>query len=389
MKIGIDVNCLLFDHSGIGHYTRNLVENLLLIDKSNQYFLYADNFLRKRAERQAELAALVDHTHGRGKIVVLPLPPKIKEFLLGTPYPLKNLIRQDLDVYFAPHFTGIAQNGFTKTVVTVHDVIFLKHPEYWAGNLGRYYARRVKIAVQNAKKIIVDSEATKKDLIELLNVPENKIKVVYLGSSDKFKSFNRITEKDIILQKTSQYLDPRYQYILSVGTIEPRKNFEAIVRAFALLPLQIKNRYRIALIGSNGWKNEALSQIIYDSNLKEKVVFPGFIPDTDLPYIYNRADVFVYPSLAEGFGLPVLEAMASGLPVITSNNSSLPEVVEKAGLLVNPQDEKEIAAALKTLILKPKLAQKLSRLGLEQAKKFSWEKTAKQTLKILEETAKK
>ena len=383
MKIGIDVNSILFDQSGIGHYSLNIVKNLLLVDTANEYVLCADNFLQKKLERQKILQSLVKNAKNhKVSVKIIPLPPKVKDWLIGTPYFYPNLVQEKFDIYFSPHFTTTPKNGFSQTVTTIHDVIFLKNPEYWPAALSRYYSKRLKMAVNSSKKIIAVSEATKNDLIHLLKVPKEKIKVVYEGVTP---SFHRIIDKKTLLNKTAQYLNPDTKFILSVGTLEPRKNLPAVVKAFALLPNEIRNQYKIVFVGGKGWQNEELNQTINDLNLRNKVIFTGFVPDDDLPYIYNRASIFVYPSKAEGFGLPVLEAMACGVPVITSNNSSLPEVMGKAGVLIDPKNEKEIAQAIKNILLKPKLGEKMSLEGIKQAKKFSWVIAAKQTLKVFEE----
>lgn len=383
MKIGIDVNSILFDQSGVGHYSLNIVKNLLLVDTANEYVLCADNFLKKKSERKRILQSLVDGAKNRKvSIKILPLPPKVKDWLIGTPYFYPNLLQEKFDIYFSPHFTTTPKNGFSKTVTTVHDVIFLENPEYWPATLSRYYAKRVKMAIKSSKEIIAVSESTKHDLINLLKVPREKIKVIHEGVAS---GFYQITDQKMLLDKTAQYLSPDQKFILSVGTLEPRKNLPVVVKAFALLPNEIRNQYKVVFVGGKGWQNEELNQTINDLNLKNKVIFTGFIPDDDLSYIYNRASIFVYPSKAEGFGLPVLEAMACGVPVITSDNSSLPEVTGNAGILIDPKNEKEIAQSIKTILLKPKLAQKMSLAGIKQAKKFSWMTAAKQTLKVFEE----
>lgn len=378
MNIGIDINCLLFDQSGFGHYTTHLVKNLLILDKKNHYFLYA-NFIRKSRQRRQMIDDLVAQTKAKNVTVrVLPLPAHWKEILIGTPYPYTNLIKDPLDLYFAPHFAGIPKNGFPKMVVTIHDLVFMKFPEH-RGALSDFYLKRTKIAIEKSQQIIADSLSTKKDLIDLLGVSSNKIKVVSLGVDHLFKKINN--QKEIVL-RTQKYIDLGQKYILAVGNLEPRKNLSVIVKAFSLLPLKLQQQYKIVFVGGKGWNNSRLQQTIHDHNLSSKVIFTGFVKDEDLPYIYNRASVFIYPSLYEGFGLPPLEAMACGTPVICSNTSSLPEVVGRAGLLINPQDETEIAQAMKKILNSPLLAQKLSAKGQKQAEKFSWAKTARETLAV-------
>jgi len=379
MNIGIDINCLLFDRSGFGRYTENLVKNLLLIDHKNEYFLYA-NFIRKSQERRKIIHGLIQETNAKNVTVkVFPLPAHWKEMLTGTSYSYTSIVKDPLDIYFAPHYAGIPKNGFSQMVVTIHDLVFIKYPEH-RGRLSDYYLKRTKIAVEKSVKIIADSESTKKDLIDLLDVNADKIKVIYLGVDEQFKVYHQ----NEIIARTQKYVPTEQKYILSVGTLEPRKNLSMIVKAFSLLPIELQQTYKIVFTGGKGWNNQALAQTIADYNLKDRVIFTGFVSDEDLPYLYNRADLFIYPSLYEGFGLPVLEAMACGAPIITSNVSSLPEVVGKAGILIDPKNEQEIAHKMKQILTNPKLADDLRKKGPLQAKKFTWKKTAQETLKIFE-----
>lgn len=172
------------------------------------------------------------------------------------------------------------------------------------------------------------------------------------------------------------------KYILAVCTLEPRKNLVRLVRAYALLPNTLRQKYSLVLVGKSGWNNQELNQTIRDLNLTDKVKMTGFVQDQDLPYFYNGAAVFAYPSLYEGFGLPPLEAMSCGAPVLTSKVSSLTEVVEDAALTVDPYNEEEIARHLKSILTSSKIAQSLREKGLAQAKKFSWDKAAKETIKV-------
>lgn len=384
-KIGIDINCLLYDQSGFGRYTRNLIKNILALDPSNEYFLYA-NFIRKSAERKKILTNFIRETGAKNvHLRPLLLPAQWKEIITGTNFSYPKIMPDELDLFFAPHFAGVAKNGFQKTVVTIHDLVFLKYPEHRGEKLSRYYLKRTKIAVEKASHIIAVSEATKKDLISLLQVPGEKITVIHEGVEDSFCP--NIDVRTIALH-TNKYVGPKTKYILSVGTLEPRKNLSIIVKAFSLLPLSLQNQYKIVFVGGKGWNNQELQQTIQDYNLAKKVIFTGFVTDRDLPYFFNRAAVFVYPSLYEGFGLPVLEAMSSGAPVITSNVSSLPEVAGRAGILIDPKNEKELADALKKVLSNPKLALSMQKKGLLQAKKFSWQKAAVATLKVFNKSLK-
>jgi len=383
MNIGIDVNCLIFEKAGFGRYTYNLVKNLLKIDKRNHYFLYG-SFIRKKKERKKILTDLVKKVEAKNVTIrIIPLPASWKEFLTGLPISLKMFIRDPLDVYFAPHFAGIPKKGFDNMAVAIHDLVFQKFPEHRGRYLSNYYLKRTKIAIKQAKVIIAPSDSTKKDLQQYFKLGNKKIIVIPEAVTENFKVCKN---KKLIKEKTNKYIPLDTKFLLSVGTLEPRKNLSLIIKAFALLPNNLKQEYKIVFTGGEGWNNKILRETIKNYNLESKVIFTGFADEADLPYIYNRASIFIYPSLYEGFGLPPLEAMACGTPVIASNCSSLPEVVESAGILINPKNEEELARSIKKILLSPRLAKKLSLYGLKQAKKFSWERAARKTLKVLEKS---
>lgn len=315
-------------------------------------------------------------------IRILPWPAAWWEFLTRTNFPIKKIIKEPLDIFYAPYASGIPRNGFSKMVFTCHDLVFLRYPEHRGRSLSNYYLLRHQIASKRAKFIIAPSQSTKNDLVKFLQISPKKIIVIPEAADQRFKIINHQKTVSRIIGK---YFDPRLKYILSVGTLEPRKNLPRLVEAFGGLPNAILKKYRLVLVGGEGWRNQTLKKTIANFNLKEKVILPGFVSDEDLPYIYNQATIFIYPSLYEGFGLPPLEAMACGVPVISSRISSLPEVVGRGGMLINPENEEEIRQAIKKLILKPGLRNKIAKAGLLQAKKFSWKKTAKATLKVFED----
>lgn len=374
MIIGLDANWAIYEEAGIGKYTYNLIKALLHEDKKNHYILYF-NFFRKAEERKSIIHDLVKDSKASYDVNISTLPAAWKEFLSQTYLPLNYLYKEKVDVFHSPFFSGIPRVGFGKMAVTIHDLVFLKFPEHRGTKLSNYYLKRTKFALKNCQKIIAVSEATKNDLIELLKVDPNQIKVIHEGLNENFKDY-RPKKNDLSLPS---------KYILSVCTLEPRKNLIRLIRAYSLLPNQIKNKYKLVLIGKNGWNNNELFQTINDLNLKGNIILPGYVEDSKLPDYYSNASVFVYPSLYEGFGLPPLEAMACGVPVITSNISSLPEVVAKAGLLVNPYQEEQISKGIRTILSSPGLQKKMVQKGKIQAHKFQWTKAAQKTIQIYEE----
>ncbi len=385
MKIGIDANWAIYEQAGIGKYTYNLIKALLEEDKQNEYVLFF-NFFRKPRKRMREITELVKDSKARVEVEVSAFPAKLREWLTQTPLTLKYVFKKDVDVLHIPHFSGVPKVGFSKMVVTIYDLAFTKFPDHRGVKISNYYLKRTKQAVENCQKVIAISKTTKKDLEKLLGVSSSKIDVTSLGVGSEFKP---IKDSQLINRTIKKYLPIKENFILSVCTLEPRKNLPRLIKAYSMLSFDLQRKYKLVLIGGKGWNNREVFQTINDLNLKEKVYLPGYVLQEDLPYIYNAATVFAYPSLYEGFGLPVLEAMSVGLPVITSNISSLPEIAGKAAEFVNPQKEEEIASALKKILLSENYQKILKKKGLKQAEKFSWQKTARETIKIYEKLAKK
>lgn len=381
MNIGVAANFSIFEKAGVGRYSRNLLKNLLRIDSQNHYFLYF-NFYRQKKARLKSINQIFRPKPKNLTLRISSIPAAWLEFLGTTNFPITTIIKDKLDLFFSPYVAGIPKNGFPKMITTVHDLVFLRFPEHRGKRLTNYYLKRHKIALENCQKIIVPSLSTQKDLEDFLKVKSSKIKVIPEAVEERFKV---IPEKRKIKKVISRYFDPNVSYILSVGTLEPRKNLIKLVEAYSNLSHNIQRNFRLVLVGEKGWNNSRLGKVIANLNLKEKIILTGFVKDEDLPYIYNGASVFVYPSLYEGFGLPPLEAAACSVPVITSNSSSLKEIFNKTSILVDPENEDEIAQAIKKIILNPALAGKLSKKGIQLVKKFSWGVTAQETLAIFKE----
>jgi len=215
-----------------------------------------------------------------------------------------------------------------------------------------------------------------RDVIKYFHVPEGKLEVVYLGVDKQY--FEKMDAGSLI---QSYGLEPGY--LLCVSSIEPRKNFERIIRVFAQLVKQPQyEQLKLVCVGGQGWKNTNIFELVQELGLEGKVKFLGYVEQEKLPGIYQGASIFLYPSLYEGFGLPVLEAMASGTPVITSDVSSLPEVAGQAAIMIDPYDEKQLYDSIQHLLVNKGKRQELSRRGSLQAQKFSWEQTARNTLEV-------
>ncbi len=272
--------------------------------------------------------------------------------------------------HLLPRFSAI------RTVFTLHDLIFLFHPETHKPMNRWFLTLMMPRFLRAADAVIAVSECTKRDAVRAYGIPEEKITVIYEGVSPRF----RPADPAAIAAVRQKYGLPEH-FILYVGTIEPRKNLTALLEAFANLQSAIGNLH-LVFVGKKGWLYEGFFRRLRELGLEERVHFTGYVPDEDLPVLYSAADLFVFPSLYEGFGLPVLEAMACGVPVVCSNTSSLPEVAGDAALLVDPTDVRALAAAMERALTDQALRATLRARGLERARRFTWEEAARRTLEV-------
>ena len=284
-----------------------------------------------------------------------------------------------LDLFHSPDFVLPPVSGRIPTLLTVHDLSFVHYPETFPANLVAYLSRVVPWSIGRATHILADSHSTKRDLAAVWNVPGDRVTVLHSGVNDRFRP--------VVDPAARAALRARYNlgdrpYVLAVGTVQPRKNYEMLVRAFRAVAAQ--QPHSLVIAGGSGWLTEGLQAEIARQGLADRVRMAGFVADDDLPGLYSAADLFVFPSLYEGFGLPVLEAMACGTPVVTSNSSSLPEVAGDAAILVDPFDVDQIANAMWLVLSQPDLAAALSEKGLARAAQFTWERTARETIAVYE-----
>lgn len=256
-------------------------------------------------------------------------------------------------------------------VVTIYDLSFLHYPEQFPALQQRYLAAQSRWACRRARRVITISEATRQDVHTFFGVPLAQIDVVYPGVDSAYAP----QEETAVTQfKKGRGIDGRF--ILHVGTLQPRKNIPTLLQAFA----QLEDRtMKLVLIGGKGWLFDEIFAQIQQLGVEERVLFPGYVPDAELPLWYASADLFVFPSVYEGFGMPVVEAMACGTPVVASNSSSIPEAVGKAGLLFEPHNPSELAERIVSVLQNSQLSAKMRQLGLEQARRFSWARAGRET----------
>lgn len=296
---------------------------------------------------------------------------------LRLPVPLE-LFTGRTALYHATDFVLLPTLPATRTLLTVHDLSFVRVPDAAAPSLKAYLDTVVPRSVKAATHILADSQATKDDLIALYNTPADKITVLLSGVEPRFKP---VTNADVLLTIRNRYTLGLRPYILSLGTVQPRKNYERLVQSLARLRASGQD-VDLVIVGGKGWLEGPLYQTIQQLQLEDHVHITGFADDADLPALYSAATCFALPSLYEGFGIPVLEAMACGTPVVTSNISSLPEVAGDAALLVNPYNVEELTSALTRLITDDTLRQQLITRGFTQASRFTWDRAAQQLLKV-------
>jgi glycosyltransferase involved in cell wall biosynthesis len=273
-----------------------------------------------------------------------------------------------VDIFHATNHL-LAHFRQARTVYTLHDLIFLHYPEHHLLYNRWYLTLTMPLYLKAADVIVTPSECSRQDAIKFYGLPETKIKVIYEAPAPTFKPITNSAALDHIRQT---YNLPE-KFILYVGTIEPRKNLSRLLEAFKPLLINWPD-LKLVLVGKKGWLYESFFQRLQTLGLQDQIIFTGYVEEADLPAFYQLAEVFVFPSLYEGFGLGPIEAMACGTPVISSNSSSLPEVVGKAGLLINPTDTAALSEALRRVLADPELRANLFQQGLIQAQKFSWQK---------------
>ncbi|MCL4535052.1 MAG: glycosyltransferase family 4 protein [Bacteroidetes bacterium] len=369
MRIAIDATPAYCQGAGIGRYSRGLLRSLAAEDHENEYRL-----LRPR----------------RAQFALPPWPPNFTERVpwfserslnilwhhLRIPLPAE-VFTGKVDVYYSPDFTLPPLRG-ARSIVTVHDLSFLVLPECAETKLRVYLTRTVPRAVRRANLVLADSANTKDDLVRLLGVPEERVTVVYPGVEDAYRPI----EDEARRIEVAQRLRLERPFLLMVGTLEPRKNLVRLLEAFHKLTQAFP--HELIVVGRPGWMYREIYQTVGRLGLHNRVRFLGFLAEEDLPVLYNLADLFVFPSLYEGFGLPPLEAMACGTPVVCSNTSSLPEVVDCAAIQFDPRDVEAMAAAMEEALGNAGRRREMAERGRQQALQFSWERSARQLVKLFE-----
>ncbi len=373
MRICIDAYHAIGGYGGIHRYTVNLIKGLLKIDSENQYLLFY-NFFREKGHK-----ALPDFGGENAANITFRFPRRFLTRMWDTiRFPPIELLTGKIDVYHSLHFLLPPQRQ-GKSILTIHDTTYLKNLKFFYPDPLNAHGYKVLLpdAAKRAHRIIAISNSTKKDCIELLKVPEEKIEVIYFGVGEKYKPMK--DEGDLNLLKKIGIEGDFILYCL--GTIEPRKNIKNLLDAYKLFIERYKREVSLVLVGVGNFPEEVRRKI-REHNMIGKVVLKENLSEEYIPVLMNWACLFIYPSLYEGFGLPVLEAMACGKAVIASNVSAIPEIVGDAGVLVDPQNPEEIAETLEQMLTDEELRNSLGKKALARSRLFSWERCARETLKV-------
>jgi glycosyltransferase involved in cell wall biosynthesis len=381
MKIVVDGFPLRVRGAGIKRYTYEILRHLASLGPHDYYisdlFVPLPETLLPRTNDPLPFQQTLRQLVARSPAVWPVIPQWLRDL-----FNQRRLRHFAPDLYFGPSFFGLFAPP-TKTVITIHDMGYARFPEATQWFMRRHLRKRLLRDARGADAILADSAATKADVVSFLGVPEAKIHVVYAGVAGEFRPIIDAATLDAVRARYT--LPPRF--LLFLGTIEPRKNLLRLLQAFRLLAEFPGFEHRLVLAGDKGWSDRAILQALQPLQDAGQVVLTGRVAQEDLPALYSLAEAFAFPSLWEGFGLPVLEAMACGTPVVTANVSSLPEVAGDAALLVDPLSVEELAHALRRVLTDADLREELRRKGLERAKQFTWEKAAHDALSVFEQVA--
>ncbi|MFN7961512.1 MAG: glycosyltransferase family 1 protein [Thermoanaerobaculia bacterium] len=361
--IGIDAR-KLFDF-GIGTYIKHLIEALAAIDAENRYFLL---------------------TTGEGRDALSHLPENFKPVVERSQvYSLSELLRVSqklrrlgVDLYHSTHYVLPAFLP-CPAVATIHDIIHLLYPDFLPNRLALLYAQRMmRSTLSRAERILTVSRNTKSDLMEFFEVDPTKIEVVYNGVDDRFRGRLDPAEIDQRLAR----LGVSRPYLLFVGNPKPHKNLNTVIQAYAHALSVAPFEEPLVCVGAREGAEFKLRQRAEHLGIGDRLKLVGYVDDADLPALYQGATLFLYPTLYEGFGLPVAEAMASGTAVVTSNTSALREIAEGYAYLVDPHDVARMGEAIAVCVSDPERRAGLAELGLRRAGEFRWQKAAEETLAV-------
>jgi glycosyltransferase involved in cell wall biosynthesis len=368
VRIGIDARKLR--DFGIGTYIRNLLRHLARLDRDTEFVILARPFDCSALASLGQNFRIVPEAAANYSVAEQ----------IRIPFALR---REGVTLFHAPHYV-LPPLVTCRSVVTIHDCIHLMFPQYLPSRLALTYARTsITLASRRATRVLTVSESSKRDILRFVDVPPDKIDVIYNAYDERFGIEPR--EEDVIRVRERYQLHD--EFVLYAGNVKPHKNLERLIEAFDLVRKRGLGHLKLVLIGDEISKYAALRRAVHSHQLHKYVRFLGYLPEETLAVMYRLAGVFVFPSLYEGFGLPPLEAMASGTPVVTSNISSLPEVAGDAAVLVDPYRPESIADGIERVLCDETLRRDLRARGLARARQFSWESSVRRVREIYGEVA--
>lgn len=378
LNVWLDIGPTVHQRAGLARYAERLAEHLLRLDQQEFTFhlfynQHSGHRLPSSLERCPAHSVALGQYAWRLSVLVSQL--------CGVAHPALSRQQPGAQLYHATEH--LLPYLHIPTVLTVHDLIFERYPQYHTRSNRLFLKLAMPLFIHAASAVIAVSQCTRRDILERYRTPAEKIHVIYEGIDDAFRPASPAA-----LQTIRQRYSLDRPYLLMVGTLEPRKNHLTALRSLARLKAA-GLPHRLVIAGGHGWLFAPIQQAVDSLGLKQDVFFTGYIPFADLAPLYSAADCVLAPSLYEGFGFPVLEAMACGAPVVCSNTSSLVEVAGEAALTVDPLDEQALSQAVHRLVAEPGLANELRRRGIQQAAAFRWEKCAQQTVELYLGTAEK
>ena len=377
MKVALNATALLSPLTGIGQYTYHLANNLKGLPELELDLFYGSGWSKEVRDQPVPSIAAIKSLFKR----FMPNAYSVNRFLQQNRF-TRGVQANRVDIYHEPNFLAFKFNG--PSVITVHDLSWIRFPQTHPVERVRAMNAYFEPGLRRAALILTDSEFIKRELMDVFGVKAERIRPVLLGVESLFHP--RTVEDTLpVLNRLNL---AHGQYLLAVGTLEPRKNLQVALRAYMLLPQQVRKHFPLVLVGMSGWHTTELEQQIAPLVRAGEVRQIGYLPREDLATVIAGALTLIYPSIYEGFGLPPLEAMACGVPVIASEVSSLPEVVGDTGMLIDPHDDEALAQAIERMITDPDIRQQLSKKALARSAEFTWDKCARQTVDVYRQALK-
>ncbi|MEI7891029.1 MAG: glycosyltransferase family 1 protein [bacterium] len=382
MRIGIDIRCLSDGkRTGVEEYTINLLDNLFELDKKNQYILFLNSY------RDSYFDERIFSQYKNVTVKRFKYPNKVLNFCFWyLRWPHVDKMLGGVDLFFMPNINFVGLSKEVKLFLTVHDLSYEIFSQTFSlkRKIWHHFVNPCGLCRQ-ADKIIAVSDSSRRDVVSNFKISEQKVSRVYNGISNEMQQLDRNDPK--LMEVKEKYHLP-FNFIFYLGTVEPRKNIIAIVKAFDQLRLlgnpQLE-KYKLVIAGARGWKVDSILNAARKAHFTNDIIFTSCITNEDKAAVYTLASLFVYPSFFEGFGLPVLEAMRCGVPVITSNCSALPEVVDQGALMIDPDKPDEIYQAMRDILLDRDLHAHFKSQGEKQSIRFNWITSARETLAIFDQ----